>query len=90
MKNTSSLGQLIRARRKELRLTTENFAKKVAINRSYISKIERHNYLPSTKILIKIVANLKDNPTKYLRLYESQKFGNAMKAWKKEIKHIDL
>ena len=89
MKNIASLGQLIRARRKELGLTTEDLSKKVAINRSYISKIERQNYLPSTKVLIKIVTNLKDNPNKYLKCYERQKFGRALKAWKEEIRHID-
>ena len=52
-----TLGQMIRARRKKLGLTAEKLAIKSGIDRTYLSKIERHGYLPSPNVLLKIVNN---------------------------------
>jgi len=78
---TLSLGQLIRARRKKLGLTAEELAKKAGIDRTYLSKIEKHNTLPSPKVLSNIVVHLNDKPNKYMRLYESLKF----RQWKNKV-----
>jgi len=87
MQNTS-LGQLIRARRKELNLTIEELAKKVGIDRTYFTRIEKHGLLPSPKVMRDIVMNLKTNPTKYMRLYKSLKLERVMKTWKQKIKPL--
>lgn len=87
MKDTS-LGQLIRARRKELGLTIEELAKKVGIDRTYFTRIEKHGFLPSPKVMLNIVTNLKDKPAKYMELYESLKYGTAIKAWRQKIKTL--
>ena len=83
-----ALGQMIRARRKKLGLTAEKLAITSGIDRTYLSKIERRGYLPSPNVLIKIVNNLKEQPNKYLRLYESLKFGGAIKSWKQKTKSL--
>jgi len=54
MENKETLGSLLRARRKKLKLTTEELAKKAAIDRTYITKIEKHNKLPSPAVMEKI------------------------------------
>jgi len=77
-----SLGQMIRARRKKIGLTAEELAKKAGVDRTYLSKIERHGALPSPKVLNSIVAHLDDKPNKYISLYESLKFGQ----WKQKVK----
>ncbi len=71
-------------RRKELGLTAEKLAEKVDINRTYISKIERHDFLPSAAVLTRIISVLKDNPNKYIRLYKAR----SMKAWQRKIKPL--
>ena len=84
----ASLGQLIRIRRKKLQLTAEDLANKVGIDRTYISKIENHDFLPSPKVLTKLVAQLNDSPHKYMRLYESLKAAKAKKMLKQKIKTL--
>jgi len=54
MENKQTLGSLLKDRRKKLKLTTEELAKKAAIDRTYITKIERHNKLPSPVVMEKI------------------------------------
>lgn len=51
MENKRALGSRLRTRRRELKLTTEELAKIAAIDRTYITKIERHNKLPSLAIM---------------------------------------
>ena len=85
MKQTS-LGQMIKTRRKELGLTAERLANKANIDRTYISKIEKHGFLPSPKLLTKIISNLNDTSDKYIRLYKSLKLESAMKSYKEKIK----
>lgn len=87
MKDTS-LGQMIRARRKKLGLTIEELASKIGIDRTYITKIEKHGFLPSPKVLTNIVTNLKDKPNKYIALYRSLKTEGAIKALKQKIKAV--
>jgi len=87
MKNTS-LGQQIRARRKELDLTIEELARKVGIDRTYITKIERQGFLPSRKVIDSIVKNLSDTPAKYLRLYKTLKINQRIKTLKQKIKEV--
>ncbi len=54
MENKESLGSLLKDRRKKLKLTTEELAKKAAIDRTYITKIEKDDKLPSPAIREKI------------------------------------
>jgi len=75
------LGEKIKIRRKKLELTAEALALKCGIDRTYLSKIERHNFLPSPKILLKIVSELQDNPYDYLRLYEEMRYGGVKELW---------
>jgi len=84
----ASIGQLIRIRRKKLQLTAEELANKVGIDRTYISKIEKHDFLPSPKVLASIVAHLNDRPHKYMHLYESLKAAKAKKMLKQKIKTL--
>lgn len=87
MKKTS-LGQLIKIRRKALGLTIEELAHKAGIDRTYITKIERHGLLPSRKVIDNIVKNLSDSPVKYLRLYKSLKINQRIKTLKQKIKEV--
>jgi len=41
---------MVRGLRKEKKLTAEKLADKIDVDRTYISKIERKNYLPSTEV----------------------------------------
>jgi transcriptional regulator with XRE-family HTH domain len=82
---SASLGQMIRSRRKELKLTIDDLAKKVGVDRTYIGKIENHGILPLPKVLIKIVKSLDDNSNKYIRLYKALKVSHAITAVKKRI-----
>ena len=81
-----ALGQIIRARRKELNFTTEELAKKVGIDRTYLTKIEKYGWLPSPEVLTAIITYLKDKPKKYIDIYESLKFGGVLKQWRQKNK----
>ena len=54
METKQTLGSLLKDRRKKLKLTTEELSKKADIDRTYITKIERHNKLPSPVVMEKI------------------------------------
>ncbi|MHC4123956.1 MAG: helix-turn-helix domain-containing protein [Planctomycetota bacterium] len=70
-----NLGQKIRKRRQELDLKVYELAKKAGVNPVYITQIEKHNKLPSLKILKGIVDNLGDaNPRGYFLLYMRTKY----------------
>ncbi len=59
MKNLhETLGSLIRRRRKELKMTAEELAIKVQVDRTYLSKMERHNFIPSLEVLMRLNAVL--------------------------------
>lgn len=49
------IGDVIKRRRKELGLTAEELANKVGIDRTYLSKMERHNITPSLLIVARII-----------------------------------
>ena len=49
-----TLGSSIRKRRKELKLTAEELATRIQIDRTYLSKIERHNLVPSIEVLVRL------------------------------------
>ena len=77
MENKTGIGRLLKEKRKELKLTTEELAKRASIDRTYITKIERHNKLPSPLVFKKIIDVLKDPELfvtylkiKYPTLYE--------------------
>lgn len=59
MKRPSRLGSIIKTHRKNLGLTSDALAKKVGIDRTYISKIENYNLIPSWEILSAIGRELK-------------------------------
>ena len=53
-----TMGELIRQRRKQLRLTAAQLAKLVRCSKSYISKLETGQRRPSLPTLIKLCAAL--------------------------------
>ena len=55
----NELGKAIRSRREELKITAEELAKKVGIDRTFVSKIENHGLLPSRLVLARIETVLK-------------------------------
>lgn len=59
MERPLHLGSIIKSHRKKLKITTEILAKKVGIDRTYISKIENYNLMPSWEILVAIGRELK-------------------------------
>ncbi len=58
-KSTHNFGLLVRESRKVKKLTAERLATMVGVDRTYLSKIEQHNYLPSSEIAHKISTALK-------------------------------
>lgn len=61
MNELETLGQVIRRRRKELKITAEELARSVGVDRTFISKIEKHGMFPSRVVLQKIEEKLKFN-----------------------------
>ena len=60
METKQILGGLLKARRKILKLTAEELADKAGIDRTYITKIETDDKLPSPVIMEKITNALSD------------------------------
>ena len=60
METKQILGGLLKARRKILKLTAEELADKAGIDRTYITKIETDDKLPSPVIMEKIANALSD------------------------------
>ena len=60
MEDKQTLGGLLKARRKKLKLTAEELADKAGIDRTYITKIETDDKLPSPVIMEKIANALSD------------------------------
>ena len=75
MKNIT-FGEAVKARRKALGLTAEKLADKAGIVRTYISRIERHNILPSPEVFNKIEKALN---TSLSRKYIKEKFPELAK-----------
>ncbi len=79
-----AFGKLIKARRKELKLTAEELAKKVSIDRTYLSKIERHGLLPSDIIFLDLMTSLniddKKAASNYIPVYTQLKFPTMSKS----------
>jgi transcriptional regulator with XRE-family HTH domain len=48
------LGNIIKSKRKEMKLTQYDLSKKTGLSRNYISDIENGRYMPSTESLSKI------------------------------------
>jgi transcriptional regulator with XRE-family HTH domain len=67
----NDLGKAIKARRKELKLTAEELAKRVGVDRTFISKIEARGMLPSREVLARMERAL--NTTSLLELYIEKK-----------------
>lgn len=82
MENRQDFGSRLRAQRKKIKLTTEQLAKLAAIDRTYITKIERHNKLPSLAIMQTICDKLHDRDLfeKYLKI----KYPLMYKKWREE------
>jgi transcriptional regulator with XRE-family HTH domain len=59
------LGKVIKDKRRELKLTARELAQKADIDRTYISKIENHDFLPTYHILIKLENALEVNLREY-------------------------
>lgn len=81
MKNMS-LGERIRMRRKEHGLTAEKLAQRVGVDRTYVSKIERHNFLPSLEVFKSIdkILNLGPDFGKQYIQDKYPDFGDVLKA----------
>jgi len=60
MGNKKTFGSLLKNSRKALLLTTVELARKTGIDRTYITKIERENMLPSPLVMKRITDVLKD------------------------------
>ncbi len=58
---SKKLGTVIRERRKALGITAEELAKRVGIDRTFVSKIENDKLLPSSRVLERIAKILKTN-----------------------------
>jgi len=83
MENRQSLGTLLKARRKRLKFTTEELSEKAGIDRTYITKIETDDKLPSPAIMEKIANALSDQDLfkayikiKYPMVYSRVKAGD--------------
>ena len=85
-----TLGDIIRQHRKKLKLTTEALAKMVKVDRSYISKIERYNYVPSYKVYAEIEKAL-NMPRSYRKLFldSSLKPFNEYEKRSKQLEKIE-
>ena len=84
-----SFGKTIKKRRKYLGLKAIELAKKAAIDKTYLSKIENHNYLPSKFAQKKISKALGIDLSKiYLDAKIAEKFGKMVRlspiTWSKE------
>lgn len=73
-------GKLVYSRRKELKMTAEKLGKYCGIDKTYISKIERHNFIPTTKILVGLSYAL-NQPTSFY-------IGKAFREKLKELKGL--
>ncbi|MBW2044315.1 MAG: helix-turn-helix transcriptional regulator [Deltaproteobacteria bacterium] len=67
----ASLGKAVKKRRQELKITANHLAKAVGVNRSFISRMENHGWLPSLPLMKKIAKELKDK--KLLKQYAIEK-----------------
>jgi transcriptional regulator with XRE-family HTH domain len=83
METKQILGGLLKARRKILKLTAEELADKAGIDRTYITKIETDDKLPSPVIMEKIANALGDEDLfkayikiKYPMVYSRVKAGD--------------
>lgn len=71
----SSLGIWVRTRRKELGMTAEELARKSGVDRTYISKIEKHDYYPAPFVFNSIDTAL-NLGAECRKLYLRKKFPN--------------
>ncbi|MFC1510142.1 helix-turn-helix domain-containing protein [Candidatus Omnitrophota bacterium] len=67
-----SFGERVRNARKKKKLTAEDLAKKMGVDRTYISKIENKNYFPSSSKIKKLFDSLND--TAVVDAYMSNKY----------------
>ena len=70
------LGQLILERRKGFKITAESLAHKIGVDRTYISRMERHGWLPSLPLMKRIAKELKDK--NLLLYYIAEKYPDVM------------
>ncbi len=59
-KTMEKLGEEIRARRQSLKLTAKDLAKKIGVDPTYITYIEKHGKFPSPAVMKKIEDTLED------------------------------
>ena len=79
----SAISKTIKNVRKKWGLTAEELAKTVGIDRTYISKIENSNYLPSYDIIRKLSDAL--HSVELMHTYMNAKYPNASEYYKKII-----
>jgi transcriptional regulator with XRE-family HTH domain len=53
-----NFGELLKKARKRKKLTAEQLGKEISVDRTYISKIENLNHIPSIKVCLKILSTL--------------------------------
>jgi len=87
------LGETLKEIRRKKKVTAETLAKKVGVDRTYISKIENTDYLPSYAVLRKIAKEL-DDPF-FLELYLIEKLPEGPELWEdittpRDIGHLVL
>jgi len=78
----SKLGEAIRRQRKKAGMSIEELAKKTKIHRTYISKIENQGFIPSDKLLERIVKEL--NASSLVKIYLSEKQAKILGKVKKK------
>ena len=60
-----TFGKLVKTKRKELKITAEQLADKVGVDRTYISKIENKDIFPSLQLYAQIAGILKIKPADF-------------------------
>ncbi len=88
MEREERFGSLLRYRRKELKLTTEELARKAGIDRTYITLIEKRNKLPSPRVMKRITDVLNDDAL--FVAYLKMKYPPLYKQFMKEDRDLNL
>ena len=95
---SKKLGTIIRERRKALGITAEELAKKVGIDRTFVSKIENDKLLPSSQVLERIGKILKTNSliepyvnqkSPFFKQYATYTFNSIPSAIRHEFKTVE-
>lgn len=82
-----TLGEYLKKARKEKKLSYKKLAELIQVDRTYLSKIENHGWVPSEKVIKKLAKELGDNLIEFI--YEQQKNPKPSSDIKKKPKNLD-